>query len=406
MRRPRALRVVPVLAVALVLGSLLLPTTAQADRQADIQKRIQQLRDQVGEASADETALLDQIATAQVNREALDGVIADYDTQIGDVSAQLAAAEAHVNDLGLQVDQLTLQLIDTEARTIKTQGQLEDAALNLYVGHETPALDAYIGAFETAGSPSELAAARLYLQAVAGDDTALIDRLAVDHQDTDDVRHQIDAAKAEAEEAADAVDQERQRLQGLRDDQAKVRDQVVAEQKKEQSALATLQANVKTWKSQIDSLQAESDAITKFLAGLQANQSSLPQSGSHQLHRPVPGAITSGFGSRLHPILGYTRPHTGVDMHASAGTPIEAAASGTVVMAGWNGGYGNCVIIDHGNGLATLYGHQSRLAVSVGDHVSTGQVIGYVGSTGLATGPHLHFEVRKFGTPVDPTPYL
>jgi murein DD-endopeptidase MepM/ murein hydrolase activator NlpD len=395
-----------VLAVSLVLGSLLLPSAAVADRQSDIQKRIEALREQVGEASGQETALLDQIATAQVNREELDGVVADYDRQIGDVSAQLAAAEAHVNELGLQVDQLTLQLIDTEAQTIKTQGLLEDAALNLYVGHQTSTLDAYIGAFETAGSPAELAAARLYLQAVAGDDTALIDKLDVDHHDTDEVRHQIDAAKAEAETARDAVDQERQRLQGLRDDQAKVRDQVVTEQKKEQSALATLQANVATWKSQIDDLQAESDAITKFLAGLQANQSSLPQSGSHQLHRPVPGAITSPFGDRLHPILGYTRPHTGVDMHASAGTPIEAAASGTVVMAGWNGGYGNCVIIDHGNGLATLYGHQSRIAVSVGDHVSTGQVIGYVGSTGLATGPHLHFEVRKFGTPVNPVPYL
>jgi murein DD-endopeptidase MepM/ murein hydrolase activator NlpD len=311
-----------------------------------------------------------------------------------------------VNELGLQVDQLTLQLIATEAETMKTEGLLKDAALNLYIGQDDSTLDAYLGAFETAGSPSELAAARLYLQAVAGDDTALIDKLAVAHHDTDEVRHQIDAAKAEAETARDAVDQERQRLQGLRDEQAGVRSQVVAEQQKEQRALATLQANVATWKSQIDSLQSESDAITRFLAALQANQSSLPQSGSHILHRPVPGAITSGFGNRVHPILGYARAHTGVDMHASAGTPIEAAAAGTVVMAGWNGGYGNCVIIDHGNGLATLYGHQSRVAVSQGQHVSTGQVIGYVGSTGLATGPHLHFEVRKFGTPVDPTPYL
>jgi murein DD-endopeptidase MepM/ murein hydrolase activator NlpD len=405
MRRARALRAGPWLLLLVGVGCLALPNAAVADRQSEIQDRIRQLREQVGEASAEEAALIDEIAAAQVTREQLDLVIGQFDARIAEATDRLRAAEQHVEDLSLQVDQLTLQLIDTEARAIQTQGLLEDAALELYVGHETPALDAYLGAFETAASPAELAAARLYLQAVAGDDTALIDRLAVDHDDTDEVRGQIKDAEREAAAARDAVDAERQGLQDLRDQQAAVRDQVLAEQRKEEQALATLQANVETWKSQINSLQAESDAITRFLAALQSSQR-LPQSGAHILHRPVPGAVTSPFGNRVHPILGYSRAHTGADMHASAGTPIEAAAGGTVVMAGWNGGYGNCVIIDHGNGLATLYGHQSRLAVSQGDHVETGQVIGYVGSTGLSTGPHLHFEVRKFGTPVDPVPYL
>jgi murein DD-endopeptidase MepM/ murein hydrolase activator NlpD len=389
----------------MAVGCLARPGAAVADRQSDIEDRIRELRSQVGEASAEEAALLDEIATAQVTREQLDVVIGEFDARIGEATDRLRAAEQHVDDLSLQVDQLTLQLIDTEARTIQTQDLLEDAALELYVGHETPALDAYLGAFETAASPAELAAARLYLQAVAGDDTALIDRLAVDHHDTDEVRAQIRDAERQAEAARDAVEAERRGLQDLRDQQAVVRDQVVAEQRKEQQALATLQANVETWKSQINNLQAESDAITRFLAALQSAQR-LPQSGSHILHRPVPGAVTSPFGNRVHPILGYRRAHAGADMHAASGTPIEAAASGTVVMAGWNGGYGNCVIIDHGNGLATLYGHQSRIAVSQGETVQTGEVVGYVGSTGLSTGPHLHFEVRKFGTPVDPVPYL
>ncbi len=122
------------------------------------------------------------------------------------------------------------------------------------------------------------------------------------------------------------------------------------------------------------------------------------------LVRPVPGAITSGFGMRFHPILGYTRMHTGVDMHAAYGEPIKAAASGRIIFAAVRGGYGNCIIIDHGGGMTTLYGHQSSLNVSYDDHVTAGDVIGYVGSSGLATGPHLHFEVRIWGKPVDPGP--
>jgi murein DD-endopeptidase MepM/ murein hydrolase activator NlpD len=98
--------------------------------------------------------------------------------------------------------------------------------------------------------------------------------------------------------------------------------------------------------------------------------------------------------------------HPGIDIGVPTGTPIHAAGSGTVVWCGWMSGYGNLVMIDHHNGLATLYGHQSRIAASCGEQVVTGQVIGYVGCTGFCTGPHLHFEVRLNGTPVDPLGYL
>ncbi len=100
------------------------------------------------------------------------------------------------------------------------------------------------------------------------------------------------------------------------------------------------------------------------------------------------------------------RFHTGIDIGVGYGTPIHAADSGTVIYATWMSGYGNVIIIDHGNGISTLYAHQSSLAVGMGARVARGQVIGYVGSTGFSTGPHLHFEVRLNGTPVDPLAYL
>jgi murein DD-endopeptidase MepM/ murein hydrolase activator NlpD len=118
--------------------------------------------------------------------------------------------------------------------------------------------------------------------------------------------------------------------------------------------------------------------------------------------RPVYGGVTSGFGYRMHPILQVRKMHTGVDISAGTGTPIHAADAGTVIWSGRRGGYGLCVFIDHGGGMSTVYGHCSRLGCRVGQEVSKGDVVGYVGSTGLSTGPHLHFEVRRNGTPVNP----
>lgn len=120
------------------------------------------------------------------------------------------------------------------------------------------------------------------------------------------------------------------------------------------------------------------------------------------MEMPVQGRISSKFGERFHPILHAMRMHKGVDLAARFGSPIVAAADGRVVSAGWHGGYGREVAIKHGAGVESIYGHMSRIAAAAGSYVRRGQVIGYVGSSGLSTGPHLHFEVRKNGTAVNP----
>jgi murein DD-endopeptidase MepM/ murein hydrolase activator NlpD len=148
----------------------------------------------------------------------------------------------------------------------------------------------------------------------------------------------------------------------------------------------------------IAALQAGSANIAARLRSSGSRSSATPSAAG--LIWPVQGVLTSNYGMR------WGRMHEGIDIGASSGTPIYAAASGTVMYAGWEGGYGNLTVIDHGNGLATAYGHQSQLAVSNGQVVTRGQVIGYVGSTGHSTGPHLHFEVRVNGSPNDPLSYL
>ena len=143
-------------------------------------------------------------------------------------------------------------------------------------------------------------------------------------------------------------------------------------------------------------MQWESDGRTQWFEASGVGR----QSGGVQ--QPVPGRITSNYGLRMHPILGYQRMHRGLDFRAGYGTPILAAIDGTVGRAGWAGGYGRQVRLNHANGLATSYSHMSRITVRPGARVRQGQVIGYVGSTGLSTGPHLHYEMYRNGRTINP----
>lgn len=153
-------------------------------------------------------------------------------------------------------------------------------------------------------------------------------------------------------------------------------------------------------------LERDSDSIAALIQQRLAVATTSAFRGTGIFTFPTDGPLTSGFGYRVHPILGYRRFHAGIDFGAPTGTPIRAADSGTIIYAGWYGGYGNTVIVDHGGGISTLYAHASALYVSEGQSVQRGQVIAAVGSTGFSTGPHLHFEVRRSGEPVDPLAFL
>ena len=181
-----------------------------------------------------------------------------------------------------------------------------------------------------------------------------------------------------------------------------------AETMREQRAQKLYKAEEEKRKSdaEYDRLLAISDNIKSMLQGLETASVMPSGGGNGSFVWPCSGTITSYYGWRVHPIFGTRKYHSGMDIGVDYGTPIHAAAAGVVVYSGWMGGYGYAVMIDHGGGLVTIYGHNSSLSVSEGQRVSQGQVIALAGSTGYSTGPHCHFEVRLHGEVTEPLNYL
>jgi murein DD-endopeptidase MepM/ murein hydrolase activator NlpD len=172
-----------------------------------------------------------------------------------------------------------------------------------------------------------------------------------------------------------------------------------------QSILNQVESKKDQWQRIAEQLEQDAAQIQSLLSSGGSTSSAAP-GGTGQLAWPATGPITSPFGWRTHPIFGDTRFHEGLDIGAPYGAAVFAADSGTVVFAGVMSGYGNVLVVDHGGGLATAYAHLSAFQVSYGQSVARGQQIANVGCTGYCTGPHLHFEVRVNGSPVDPMPYL
>jgi murein DD-endopeptidase MepM/ murein hydrolase activator NlpD len=219
---------------------------------------------------------------------------------------------------------------------------------------------------------------------------------------------------AEISHKSEQVDKQRQQITAQRNEiellTQKLKYQksnIEAEAVAQQNAIERLRNDQQALALAEDRLAEDSRRLSQIiLAKVQPYSGLIMPPGTGQLMYPTIGPVTSNFGWRTHPILGTERFHAGIDFGADYGTLIYASSQGQVIYADWYGGYGNSVIIDHGNGITTLYAHCSELYVKDGDVVAKGQPIATVGSTGFSTGPHLHFELRANGEPIDPADYL
>jgi murein DD-endopeptidase MepM/ murein hydrolase activator NlpD len=381
--------------VATTTISVVLPSAHAQTTPGDKKQRLQ---DQIGDASAEETTALAELQTIRDRKDAIEARVTELDQQLTAAQSELAALEAEADRLAGEFDRVQSRLRRTQRKLERAQASLDVTAAQSYrsarISSEYDAL--------LAAPPEELVQSTTYLDLVSSKRDRVVRRVTTLRDQVDAERRSVAADKERADAAELDAQSKRDTIASLRQSLEPARAEAVEQEAFEQLAVASIQARKAEFEAELEALQAASDAIA---AQLRTN-GSFGASASPCDARPVPGAIGSGFGSRVHPIYGDRRMHSGADMRASSGEAIHACRAGTVVTAGWNGGYGNSVVIDHGSGMATLYAHQSSISVGTGDQVGAGQVIGRVGSTGASTGPHLHFEVRINGNPVDPAPYL
>jgi murein DD-endopeptidase MepM/ murein hydrolase activator NlpD len=412
-----------------LLGGRPVPALAQTEAdKSKIDDQIASLKGQVTEASDEEERLLGLIDESSGRLANLDAKVAEFDGQIATVQGDVDSAQSRLTGLEAEQHRTETRLGEASDQLAAAKVELAQQAIAAYTGQSEAAR--YAGMLLGSGSIDELVARRSYLKAVVGSQADVIadnERL---RNQVSDLKDQLEKSRSDAVRQRDVVAGERDRLQGARDAQSEVRDVAATEVAEQERLRGEVLARKAEFETEQASLEAESAAIAETLrqraAARSVSAASAPSAGaagagadssvaglpdlppsSGQFQYPVPGApITSPFGYRIHPIYGTSILHTGIDFGADSGTPIHAAADGVVASAGSLGGYGNATIIEHGGGLATLYGHQSAFLVSEGDRVSAGEVIGRVGCTGSCTGPHVHFEVRVNGDPVDPMGYL
>ena len=392
-----ARRVVLALAVALLAA---VPAGAGdiTQRKQSVDAQIAALNQKVAGIRADERRLEGQIAQTSVR-------IRSLEQQVGDVSSRLVPLEEELRLRELRLHRLDALYATQTARLrfLRREHAVALARLNarlvaIYESDEPDTLALVL----SAQTFSDVLDAIDYVRRIADEDRRIADAVARTQHEVSLARRRTVAARARVRQEARVFAVRVSQARALRAELLAGSAQLAGARAGQRASLAGLGARERQDVGEMEALQQVSAQLSAQIRAAQS-QDQTPQPTAHAgsgLVWPVNGPVTSPFGWR------WGRMHEGIDIGASSGTPIHAAAAGRVIIAGWVSGYGNLTVIDHGGGLATAYGHQSGFAVGVGAEVAQGEVIGYVGCTGHCFGPHLHFEVRVNGQPVDPLGYL
>jgi murein DD-endopeptidase MepM/ murein hydrolase activator NlpD len=396
----RRLRGLPARVALCLLAVGLVATPALGDdivdQKAAVDQQIEELSSQLAAHRRSEQAL----------RAEIDGVtsrIRTLEANVGDVSVQLSTLE---QDLALHRERLAklnklFTLQSTRLLLLRKQykvalDRLDRRLVAIYIRGEPTLLEFVFGAASIDDALDKVD----YMGRIARADRQIAREVETSRIAVQQARKRTQQVRKQVAGAAAVITARAAQVRETRDALVSARDSLASEKQHKLVALSDLTAAQRAEARELDGLLASSASLAAQIRAAQAQRGADATPSSAGLVWPVPGPVTSPFGWR------WGRMHEGIDIGAGYGTPIHAAAAGTVIWCGWNGGYGNLVVIDHGGNLATAYGHQSSIAVSCGQSVSQGQVIGYVGSTGHSTGPHLHFEVRINGGAVDPYGYL
>lgn len=354
----------------------------------DLEDQLQDIQGQIDESRNEQASWQEVIEEVSIKLKAIQ---ADLDA----ANARLTAIQKEQADTHRKIQETVAAIQEAQNRLQQRQQILNKRVRSIYIHGQLSYLEVILGS----KSFSDFANRLELLRRVIHSDYDLI-------LDIQNQKAQIEAKKTQLE--ADKA-----HLDVLAAEAQKEQDAIAAKKAEQQRVLEWARANKSAAeqleKDLIDRSKQVQSLIQERLRQRETASSGSDESytqGSGVMSWPCNGVITSPYGYRVHPIFGTTIYHSGMDIGVDYGTPIHAADSGTVIYSGWISGYGNAVIIDHGGGVQTLYGHNQSLNVSEGESVAKGSVIAYAGSTGNSTGPHCHFEVRVNGEPADPMAYL
>ena len=369
------------------------------DRKQQLDQQVEELQSKAAQAKAREDALRVEIASVSEQIQTLEA-------EVGDVSSRLAVLE---EDLALHQRKLDAikELYEIQSERLEfLRGQydvsvsrLTDRLVAVYEGEDPTTLDVVLDAKSFSEALDQID----YLDSIAAQDRSVVRNVAGARDHMKVLKTRTGKTKARVAAITRVVEIRTQQ-------QRTIRDRLLASQQGLSAARNAKRESLEEAHEDAEHYEGKAEELLKVSAQLAARINSAQSAPSYStsadgtpsasgLVWPVGGPVVSGFGWR------WGRMHEGIDIAAGYGTPIHASAAGTVIYAGWMGGYGNLIIIDHGGGLATAYAHQSSFAIG-GGSVSQGQTIGYIGCTGHCFGPHLHFEVRVNGGAVDPLGYL
>jgi murein DD-endopeptidase MepM/ murein hydrolase activator NlpD len=350
-------------------------------------------------AAAKKAEAAAKLDTLRANDAELESAVRALDAGVAVQAANTDAANQALRAAERNLGTAQARLANTEARMADLRVKAAEAAVRAYVH---PGGDTLLDIVRSKDL-GEASRRQTLLAHVVSSDRDIVDQMRAARQDEQFEKENLAEAAGVAADRKKAAAEKLAGLEKARNDQVRLKNALDVRIAEVTSEVAALSREEATLSALIRSRQLSAEAADRPSSngggGAAANVPAARSSGSG-LAWPTNGSVTSGFGYRWGSL------HAGIDIANGTGTPIRAAKGGTIILAGWNGGYGNCIVIDHGGGLSTLYGHMTRLRASEGQRVGQGDLIGDMGSTGNSTGSHLHFETRVNGSPRDPTGYL
>ncbi|MCI1693929.1 murein hydrolase activator EnvC family protein [Aneurinibacillus aneurinilyticus] len=397
---------IPLAATILFTG--LTPAVGQADQVANVQKEIERIKKESQAAKGKIGAINQQISSIQAQQQSTKEDIMSIDLKMNETQAKIQELDKKIEETTASLKEAAKQLQEAITRVEKRDKLLKTRVSAIYEAGDISYLEVLLGSQDFSDFLERLDAVKSIVDqdvTILEDNKRDRDIIAEKKKQIEEQLKSLKAMQAEAQQLAaqlDAQKQERERI--LKELQEQEGELLEIKEEQEKASLEL----VNQLQAKIEEQRRAEEERRRASSSDAGSWNPPPVHSGGQFVQPVSGRISSPFGYRIHPILHTRKFHDGTDFAAPQGTPIYAAAEGVVASAGYMNGYGNTVVIYHGNGLSTLYGHirNGGIVVSEGQSVSAGQKIAEVGATGRATGPHLHFTVIKNGQKVDPMSYL